>query len=352
MLCQAYIILKDSIIYQRNFGKGLDNSLFLSILPKIRKDAFSDFGSEIGSYDFFRYRVSYLIDKDYNLMFIFVSGLTDDFDDLKVQLDDLKKVFLDFYRNSLKKGLGTSIDEDLNPILDQIHRNLAPKISLVGFAGVGKSTITKLIKSEELPTEHIPTISGVVSTIQLGKLYFYLWDFAGQEQFNYLWVNFIKESDAVLLITDSSFENVEKSKFFIDLIKQEAPYSHYAIIGNKQDLATSIKIETIESLTGLKGFPMVAINPENKVKMIRIIANILEIDPEVSPLMRPFFEKEKLIVEVQKSLDSGNLDQALSYYKRISELCIEIGDGALAEEYQEKTINLQNLKNQRMSVAM
>jgi len=352
MLCQAYIIFKDDIIYQRNFGKGLDNSLFLIILPKIKKDVFSEFGSEIGSYDFFRYRISYLIDKDYNLMFIFVSGLTDNFDNLKVQLDDLKKVFLDFYRNSLKKGLGTSIDEDLNPILDQIHRNLAPKISLVGFAGVGKSTITKLIKSEELPTEHVPTISGVISTIKLGKLYLSLWDFAGQEQFNYLWNRFIRESDAVLLITDSSFENVEKSKFFIDLINEEVPYSHSAIIGNKQDLATSIKIETIERLTGLKSFPMVAINPDNKVKMIRIIANLLEIDPEVSPLMQPFFEKEKLIVEVQKSLDSGNLDETISYYKKISELCIELGDGALSEEYQEKAINLQNLKNQQMSVAM
>ena len=117
MLCKAYIIFNDEIIYERYYGKGLEKSLFLNILPKIKKDAYSEFGSENGSYDFFRYRISYLIDKDYNLMFIFVARLTDDIDDLKIQLDNLKKIFIDFYRNSLKTGLNLSSDENLNVIL-------------------------------------------------------------------------------------------------------------------------------------------------------------------------------------------------------------------------------------------
>ena len=110
-----------------------------------------------------------------------------------------------------------------DPTVEVIHKNLRPKMSLVGFSGVGKTTITRLIMAEEIPMEHIPTITGDIATIKIGKLHFHLWDFAGQEQFSFLWQNFIKGSDAVLLITDSTLENCEKSKYFVELIKKEAP---------------------------------------------------------------------------------------------------------------------------------
>lgn len=343
MLRQVYIILKEEIIYQKHYGKGLDDSLFENILPKIKADAFSKYGSEINYYDFFKYKISYIIDKDLKLMIIFVSGLTDNYDRIKVELSNLKKELISFYGKSLREGLDIVLGEDIEPIIDVIHKNLRPKISLVGFAGVGKTTISKLIKSEEIPMEHIPTISGNVTTIKLGKLYFYLWDFAGQEEFSYLWNEFIKESDVVLMITDSSFENVEKSKFFKDLISQEAPHSHSAIIGNKQDLTTAIDISMIENLMEVKAYPMIAIERANKIKIIRIIAELLEIDPEVSTLLKPLLDREKLISYAKEALEKGNLEETLNSYKKISELCIEVGDESLAMEYQEKYNNLSNL---------
>jgi len=350
MLCEVYIILKDKILFKREFAKGLEDSLFSRILPKIKQDTFSKFGNEMGGYDFYRYKISFIIDKNYDLMIIFVSGLTDNFDLIKVELHNLKKDFIDFYRPTLKKGLDIILSEDIGPMLDKIHKNLCPKISLIGYAGVGKTTITQLIKEGEIPMEHIPTIHRNHAIVKLGKLYLSVWDFAGQEQFSFLWNKFIRGSDAVLLITDSSSENVEGSKFFLNLINDEVPYSHSAVIGNKQDLPTSIDIETIEKLLGLKAYPMIAINPENKVKMIQIIAELLEIDPEVSPLLRPLLEKEKLILEVENALESGNIDQALSYYKKINGLCIELGDYSLAVEYQEKTENLKNMVKQTASL--
>ena len=343
MLRQIYVILKDEIIYQKHYGKGLDASLFENILPKIKTDAFSNYGSEINAYDFFKFKISYIVDKDLNLMIIFVSGLTDNYDRIKIELSNLKNDLVNFHGNAIKDGVDIVLGEDMEPILDAIHRNLRPKISIVGFAGVGKTTITNLIKSEEIPMEHIPTITGDVATIKLGKLHFLLWDFAGQEQYSHLWTKFIRKSDAVLLITDSSFDNVEKSKYFKDLISQEAPHSSSAIIGNKQDLTTAIDIGMIENLMEVKAYPMIAIEKANKIKIIRIIAELLEIDPEVSTLLKPLFDREKLISYAKEALDTGNLKEALNSYKKVSELCIEVGDETMALEYQEKFTNLNNL---------
>lgn len=168
-------------------------------------------------------------------------------------------------------------------------------MSLVGFSGVRKTTITKLIKGEKMSLEHIPTISGKVATIKIGKISFLLWDFAGQERFNFFWNKYIRGSDAVLLITDSTLENIDKNKFFLELIKEEAPYANSAIIGNKQDLLNAVKIEDIERIMGLKTYSMIAIESENREKMIKIIADILDMSVEISPLLKPLYERDMLI---------------------------------------------------------
>jgi small GTP-binding protein len=202
---------------------------------------------------------------------------------------------------------------------------------------VGKTTTTKLIRAEEIPVQHIPTITGDIATVKIGKLHFHLWDFAGQEQFSYLWNNFIKGSDAVILVTDSTLENVDKSKFFLELIKQEAPYAHIAVIGNKQDLKGAMNPVQIENILGLKAYSMVANDPNNRDKMIKIVADILEMSAEVSPLLKPLLERDKLIEQATFALKSANFEKAALLFDKISYLCIELGDDSLGKEFFEKS---------------
>jgi GTPase SAR1 family protein len=91
--------------------------------------------------------------------------------------------FINLFEEILNERYDKKTFEVFDPIVDSIHKNLRPKISLVGFSGVGKTTITKLIRAEEIPVQHIPTITGDIATVKIGKLHFHLWDFAGQEQF-------------------------------------------------------------------------------------------------------------------------------------------------------------------------
>ena len=68
MLCQVYIALNEEIIYQRIYSKGLDSMLFNNILPKIYQDISAEFSEDVGFYDFFNYKISYIREKELNLI--------------------------------------------------------------------------------------------------------------------------------------------------------------------------------------------------------------------------------------------------------------------------------------------
>jgi len=343
MLRQVFIVLEDEIKYQRNYAKGLDPSFFSNVYQNIKKAIYSKFGTETGTYDFFDYRLFYIAEKDFNLTILFVSGLGVEFEDVKPQLKDFRKEFLGIYSENIKENNLTIIEELLDPIVDTIHRNLKPKISIVGFSGVGKTTTTKLIKSEEIPMQHIPTITGEVATIKIGKLHFFLWDFAGQDQFDFLWEKFIRGSDAVLLMTDSTLENLEKSRYFFELVNKVVPYARLAVIANKQDLPTAMKVADIERLMGSKTYSMIAIDPNNRAKMIRIIADLLDMDAKVSPLLKPIFERDVLMDKAQKALEQGQFESAIELFEKISNVCLELGDDSLAIEFQNKVKKLKEV---------
>ncbi|TFG08107.1 MAG: GTP-binding protein [Promethearchaeota archaeon] len=315
-----FIINKDKIIYQRVFGNAINRAEVEDLQFRLKQDALKKLGKAVGYYDYFKYRIAYDVEVDLDLMFIFVTGLMDDFFRLtQTELMNFKNEFLNQFKNDLdKKDLDPSKFEALDPIIDSMHRNLKPKIAVVGFSGVGKTTIKNLIKKDQLPLQHIPTISGDIATVKIGNLEFRLFDFAGQEQFKYLWKGFIKGSNAVLIVTDSSPENVEKSRFFLKLVNEEAPYARSAIIGNKQDLKDAMKVEDIENILGLKTYPMIANLKENRDKMIHIIAEILDMNYDTSPLLKSVLKKETedltiqndyIPVEVENKVSSLNAPQ-------------------------------------------
>ncbi len=337
MLRQVYILKDEKILYNKNFGKALS----LEDFNKLYSEFTTGIGIELECYDYIKYRVVFTVDDELGLIFVFVIDINDDLSQTKKHLKTLQKEFIETFGDNID-NLDPTLMELIDPIMDSIHRNLKTKISLVGFSGVGKTTTTKLICATEIPSVHIPTITGKISTVKIGKLYFHLWDFAGQEQFSYLWNDFILGSDAVLIITDSTLENVEKSKFFLELVKEHAPYAHAAVIGNKQDLEDALDVVKIEEILGLKTYSMVAIEPDNRDKMIQIIADILEVSTDASPLLKPLFERNQLIQQAKDCLENGDIAQTAQYFDKISELCLELGDDKLYKEFYEKAKKLKN----------
>ncbi len=346
MLRQVYILKNEKVVYNKNFGKAVKSEDFNKLYQEIVEASSKGTGIELDSYDYIKYKIVFSFAQELGLTFMFITDINDELRQTKRELATLQQEFLDTFGDTIE-NFDPSLMELLDPIMDSIHRNLKTKISLVGFSGVGKTTSTKLICATEIPSVHIPTITGKISTIKIGKLYFHLWDFAGQEQFSYLWNDFILGSDAVLIITDSTLENVEKSRFFIELLKDHAPYAHTAIIGNKQDLPDALNVGKIEEILGIKTYSMVAIDPNNRDKMIQIIADILEISTDASPLLKPLFERDQLINQAKVSLENGDIAQTAEYFEKISDLCLELGDDILYKEFYEKSKKLKGyLTNQ------
>ena len=314
------------------FANALNRQEVEDLLFKIRKDAIKEKEYSIGYFDYYKYRISYIVDLEFNLIFIFVAGLMDDFFSIiRSEMNNFKDEFLELFETDLsQKELNSAKIEALNEYIDSMHKNIKPKIAVVGYSGVGKTTTKNLIRMDEIPLSHIPTISGDVATAKIGELEFQIFDFAGQEQFSYLWKGFIKGSNAVIVVTDSTPLNVEKSRFFIDLRNDEAPYARIAILGNKQDLENAMDVGNIENILGIKTYPMEANKPENRERMIQIVIEILDMNLESSPLIEGLVDTEKTIQEDEKATTIEPIKPEISDFIRDVNidvnLCNEVTD--------------------------
>ena len=65
-------------------------------------DAFSKGGNKVEFHDYYKYRISYISVKESNLMFLFVTGLTDNFDNIKKELTKCKKEFLNLFEDIIQ----------------------------------------------------------------------------------------------------------------------------------------------------------------------------------------------------------------------------------------------------------
>ena len=96
-----------------------------------------------------------------------------------------------------------------------------------------------LICGKDINLEYTPTITADIASYD-GEEFertLTIWDFAGQKQYHSLWKSLLEGTDICLLVTDSTFENLNSTKdVIIEILEQFYKDSLVIGIANKQDL--------------------------------------------------------------------------------------------------------------------
>ncbi|MHA2158978.1 MAG: ADP-ribosylation factor-like protein [Candidatus Thorarchaeota archaeon] len=201
--------------------------------------------------------------------FMFIADKADDATQIEEKMIQLIDSFMrDFANLALANQPLDGFDEKV----DEIAVTMV-KVAILGFAGVGKTTTLHLLRGETLPLVHDPTIGVSIKKLpeEVENANIVLWDLAGQSRFSILWAKMIANAQVVIIVTDSTLENVLRSKKLVTLVKDEVPDAKVIGIANKQDLPTALTPERVGQILGIPTYELVAIYISYRDRLIQII---------------------------------------------------------------------------------
>ena len=215
------------------------------------------------------------------IIFVVCTDLEDDDSTVKSKILIIWTRFLEKYDKILESGSwagNRTIFYDFEKELDNLILG-AIKIAVLGFGGVGKTDLVRLICGVDKDLEYVPTITADIASYE-GEEFersITLWDFAGQAQFRSLWKNLLEGSDICLLVTDSTFESINSTREIIHDILDKYFQDKLVIgIANKQNLPNRLTPEFCEKILStenrvIKTYGMDATNPMYREKMLAIL---------------------------------------------------------------------------------
>lgn len=201
--------------------------------------------------------------------FIFMADKADDAAQIEDKMGQLIDIFLKDFSNLAVAGQPL---DGFDAKVDEIAVTMV-KVAILGFAGVGKTTTLHLLRGETLPLVHDPTIGVSIKKLpeEVSTANIVLWDLAGQSRFSVLWAKMIANAQVVVIVTDSTLENVLRSKKLVSLVKEEVPDARIIGIANKQDLPTALTPERVGQILGIPTYELVAIDISYRDRLIQII---------------------------------------------------------------------------------
>ena len=272
----------------RNYGSSdVDRDLLAGFLNNFSNYMKEGSQSDIKSTatDEFKYYYT-IIDE---IIIVVCTDLEDDEATINSKITTIRVKFIDKYGEILSNGSWTgnrAMFTEFGRDIDEIILG-SIKVSIIGLGGCGKSDLIRLICGNDFDMEYVPTINVDITPFNGEELdslrSIELWDFAGQSNFRSLWKSLLDSTDIALLVLDSSFENVNRSKDIIRDILDEN-YKNILVIGiaNKQNMPNRLTPKFCERILAETGrnppiqvHGMVATDPANREKILTILGNAI-----------------------------------------------------------------------------
>ncbi len=152
-------------------------------------------------------------------------------------------------------------------------------VALIGEPLVGK---TELIRLLDMKAEN----TGIRIPLKTKKADIIFWEFQtssiNPEKLEIFARSFIQESKPfqryVLIVSDSTMEDVNKIKYALQHLKRLFPDTRLAVVANKQDLESSLPKSRIETMTNLPTLEISTKDPQNRSRMVNFLSYLTGFD--------------------------------------------------------------------------
>ena len=219
-----------------------------------------------------QYMFTFLVKID--LIFMIITDIHDSKKDVELLLARVTRSLSDFnFQNSISKSqkdiLEVNITKDL---FSQI------KIALIGKDNVGKSTIFNKLEGEISYSHSKRVMRSKQILPESSDPKVYLLDYIGTEEYSPQWPNLLRGIHIILIVVDSTVENVLSTKrLFINLVKKAKPDALILGIANKQDQPKVLDASLIKKMLDLEDvFPLSMYRLENTKILDSIFLNAVQ----------------------------------------------------------------------------
>ena len=339
LLRQLFIFRNSEVLYSYIFGIAYSSEILSQCMRALEDFIKDPVEGTIFNRPLFNFQVVYTSTQ--KLFFLFVADLSDRPENVKEIVKPTVAQFLATFPSIPDNLKDMERQNSFEKYLIEVHKNLHPKIAIVGPRGSGKTTLAQLIHAPGTVERSIMNF-GKIYTVQIGKLTFDLWDWIFPDTFSPLWNNFVRGSDVLLVVIESTPDGLKGIGQFLTLHQREAKSARIAIICNHQDKPGALTPESISTQTGIKAYGISATHPDVKVQFIALLEQVLDLK---KPLPVEF---KQLLVLANDAIGKDDYETAIASLERLVAIAKEYQEMGYVQTFQDKlTIMKQKLAEKK-----
>jgi len=255
--------------------KDLDTSAIMNLVSSSAKKLQE---WKIDSMEIERYRYVYL--NSHETQFIMTMDRQASPQKVSEAMMSLVSKFMTVFERVLETDEWKTADfSPFSPGFRAVVSRIPVKVILAGHGGTGKTTLLELatLPSKGPPQDYIPTFFGDKALLKadFDPYIFSMFDLGGQDRFVQEWSKIIRSGVMVVIVTDSTQENLEWTKrVAYPVLKAELPYARVIAIANKQDLPGALSPEEVGEQLGVPGYGMQANQIDFRNKWLKLLKDL------------------------------------------------------------------------------